>query len=288
MKILIAYDGSKHAQAALDDLRRAGLPDDTEATIISVAEMITPTLQVHTRTPADAPPDQPFGPKEAEMLTRQAAERIKKAFPKWTLDTDFETGSAAWAIVEKADKLKPDLIIVGSHGRSALGRAIFGSTSQRVATDARCSVRVARTPRSDKPPRILLCIDGSEYAEAALNAVAARSWPEGAEVRMISAVGPFSGMRVADFTLELDRTNTLQQTAAALLAANNILTSTVSKDGDPKQVILEHAEEWGADCIFLGSRGLNRFHRFWLGSVSTAVVARALCSVEIVRKAASV
>jgi nucleotide-binding universal stress UspA family protein len=33
----------------------------------------------------------------------------------------------------------------------------------------------------------------------------------------------------------------------------------------------------------MGSRGLNLFHRFWLGSVSTAVVARASCSVEIVR-----
>ena len=54
-------------------------------------------------------------------------------------------------------------------------------------------------------------------------------------------------------------------------------------EGDPKQVLLNEAQDWGADCIFLGSLGLTRFERFLLGSVSTAVVARAHCSVEIHR-----
>ena len=40
MKILIGYDGSESADAALDDLRRAGLPRETEALIVSVAEVL--------------------------------------------------------------------------------------------------------------------------------------------------------------------------------------------------------------------------------------------------------
>jgi nucleotide-binding universal stress UspA family protein len=49
-------------------------------------------------------------------------------------------------------------------------------------------------------------------------------------------------------------------------------------------VLLEEAEEWGADCIFVGSRGSHEpLAGLLLGSVSTAVVARAHCSVEVVR-----
>ena len=40
--------------------------------------------------------------------------------------------------------MAPDLIVVGSHGRSALGRFMLGSVSQKVVTEAHCSVRVAR------------------------------------------------------------------------------------------------------------------------------------------------
>jgi nucleotide-binding universal stress UspA family protein len=55
------------------------------------------------------------------------------------------------------------------------------------------------------------------------------------------------------------------------------------KDGEPKSLLIAEAESWGADCIFVGARGLGRVERFMLGSVSTAVAARAHCSVEVVR-----
>jgi nucleotide-binding universal stress UspA family protein len=54
-------------------------------------------------------------------------------------------------------------------------------------------------------------------------------------------------------------------------------------EGDPKTVLLTEAERWQADAIVLGSRGLSGMDRFLLGSVSAAVVARAHCSVEIIR-----
>jgi nucleotide-binding universal stress UspA family protein len=44
MRILIAYDGSDHAKAAIDDLRRAGLPRDARAMVVSVGETLLPTL----------------------------------------------------------------------------------------------------------------------------------------------------------------------------------------------------------------------------------------------------
>jgi nucleotide-binding universal stress UspA family protein len=54
--------------------------------------------------------------------------------------------------------------------------------------------------------------------------------------------------------------------------------------GAPRQAIVEEAERWGADLIVMGSRGLGAWNRLLLGSVSSAVVHHAKCSVEIVRK----
>jgi nucleotide-binding universal stress UspA family protein len=47
-------------------------------------------------------------------------------------------------------------------------------------------------------------------------------------------------------------------------------------------LLIAEAESWGADCIFVGARGMGRIGRFLLGSVSSAVAARAHCSVEVV------
>jgi nucleotide-binding universal stress UspA family protein len=53
-------------------------------------------------------------------------------------------------------------------------------------------------------------------------------------------------------------------------------------------VLVRHAEEFGAECIFTGATGFsNRIERFVLGRVSAAVAARAHCSVEVVRVVAS-
>ncbi|HEX2491994.1 MAG TPA: universal stress protein [Blastocatellia bacterium] len=55
----------------------------------------------------------------------------------------------------------------------------------------------------------------------------------------------------------------------------------VVKEEDPKRLLIAEAESWGADCIFVGARGMGRIERFLLGSVSSAVTARAHCSVEV-------
>ena len=70
---------------------------------------------------------------------------------------------------------------------------------------------------------------------------------------------------------------------AAPLHTRGLTVSSVIKEGDPKHVLLDEAEQWEADCIFVGARGLSRVARFWLGSVSAAVAARAYCAVEVVR-----
>ncbi len=286
MKILIAYDGSEYANAALRDLRRAGLPSEAEALILSVAELTMPIPPLHTGAAAMAYAQTlPPGQEVAAETAKQAIEYIWQGHAGWQVKLETAAGSPAWVIVQRADEWQPDLLVVGSQGRSALGRALFGSVSQQIVNEARCSVRVGReaAPTRDAPPRLMLCLDGSEYAAAALQTIASRAWPDGTEVCLLTAVGPFSDLTVSDFKVDMERAQALHQAARDVLQPRQFKLSSTIKDGDPKRVILEQAEQWQADGLFLGSRGLNRFHRFWLGSVSTAVVARAGCSVEIVR-----
>lgn len=192
MKILIAYDGSDCADAALDDLRKAGLPPDAEALILSIAEVWLPPPPpssyeiVEAAREAQSPADlqkaylkDSQAVSEARALARRARERLQNNFPGWQIGIEASYGSPAWELIVKADQWKPRLIIVGSHGRTALGRFVMGSVSQKVLTEARCSVRVARgrVEVEDSPARIIVGVDGSPGSEAAVQAVAARHWP---------------------------------------------------------------------------------------------------------------
>jgi nucleotide-binding universal stress UspA family protein len=49
------------------------------------------------------------------------------------------------------------------------------------------------------------------------------------------------------------------------------------------RILVDEAEIWKADCMFVGARGLSRIDCCLPGSVSTAVASRAHCSVEVVR-----
>ena len=73
------------------------------------------------------------------------------------------------------------------------------------------------------------------------------------------------------------------QTIRADLERAGLLADVVTEPGDPKELLIQQAEQWQADCIFLGARGLTRMERMLLGSVSSAVASRAHCSVEVVR-----
>jgi nucleotide-binding universal stress UspA family protein len=296
MKALIAYDGSACADAALDDLKRAGLPGEVEAMVVSVAELWLPPPSAGFKPILAAVTASLPAPVEAARnLAMEASQRLQIIFPAWDVRAEALVGSPASAILSKADEWKPDLIVVGSHGRSALGRFILGSVSQKIVTEAHCSVRVARGRITDAgaPARILLGFDGSIDARAAIRTIASRTWPEKSLVRVLAVLTPtISDSPLLPWTPEQiaqreasarDWMQKQTEAAAEELRSSGLSVTTVITTGDPKQVLLDEADSWDADCIFIGARGHNRLVRFMLGSVATAVVARAHCSVEVVR-----
>jgi len=285
MKILIAYDGSSCADSALEDMRRAGLPRLAEAVVLSVSELRMPVVEGVGAGAVRIVGALPVSLEKAESIAQTACERVQAYFPDWSVKAEARLGAPATVVIEKADEWRPDLIVVGSHGRSALGRFMLGSVSQKVVTEAHCSVRVARRHESDAeaPARLLIGADGSPDAEAAITGVAARVWPANSKARVVIAIDDVVSEVINQ--IEGGRAwihETIEAAGARLRAAGLTVSSQIRK-GDPKSILPAEAESWGADCIFVGARGLNRFERFRLGSVSAATAARAHCSVEVVR-----
>jgi nucleotide-binding universal stress UspA family protein len=288
MKVLIAYDGSECSDAALEDLRRAGLPSDAQIKVLSVIEnWLPPPSGLEIIEHIDRG-------QEYLALARRGGIRLVSMEPGWDVKSESGAGSPATVIIEKADEWGADLIVVGSHGRTALGQFFFGSVSQKVLHEARRLVRVARgrIEEPGKPVRLVIGVDGSKDAEAAVEAVAARKWPVGSQARLVNAtwamphltsqhmVGPITNWILE----EKVRVKKKIYEAAGKLSAVGLRTEVVMKEAEPKRLLVAEAESWGADCIFVGARGMGRIDRFLLGSVSSAVAARAHCSVEVVRE----
>src|ERR1035437_3480514 len=192
MKLLVAYDGSNCADAALDDLVLAGLPQTGEALVMSVAEVWLPprkgngrTTGIHLDAEYDALIKRHYERNqhllaEARASAEQAAERLRQILQGWSVDAEATYGSPAWELLNRAEAHESDLIVVGSHGHSAVGRFLMGSISQKIATEARCSVRIARgrVQIDPTPVRIVIGYDCSIGAQAAVEAVAQRHSPD--------------------------------------------------------------------------------------------------------------
>jgi nucleotide-binding universal stress UspA family protein len=306
MKLLIGYDGSESANAMIGDLRRAGLPRSVELVVLSVADVWMPPDSLPNDEIVEAALAEQMTRKarekalhsleEARVLAARAGDKIVSLFPEWDIRTEAHAGSPAWELIVIADEWKPDLIVVGSQGRSALGKLWFGSVSHKVVHEALCSVRVARgrERKNGNPVKIIIGVDGSPDSLAAVEQVAQRSWPAGSKVCLITSIGsspsgsidgPLSESGQYKTMQEaIDGTQKLYQKLESELKERGLEVTSLVKHDDPRHALVAEAEDQDADSIFVGSRGLSRFKRFMLGSVSTTVVSRAHCSVEVVRR----
>jgi nucleotide-binding universal stress UspA family protein len=307
MKILIAYDGSECADAALEDLKHAGLNAEADVVVMCVADVFVPppVEEVDGKFPVHIPEAVKRAHErarhkleEAADLAKRASNQIKSLFPPWNVDAQAEADSPAWALLRKADDWKPDLIVMGARGHSVFGgRLILGSISQRVLYEAHCSVHVGRGPykNPDKPIRLLIGVDSSADSDAAVEAVCNRQWPKGTEVALLAVVDtvmPLTSNPSQPSTMKwievADENNWNQvreifEPAAQRLRRAGLHAEVLIRRGNPADEILEEAHTWGSDCIFVGARGTRGIDRLLLGSVSSAVSARAHCSVEVVR-----
>ena len=295
MKILVGYDGSTFGDVAIDDLNRAGLPESGEAIVLSAVEWDTmQALRSWGMVETDFSPEWMERITAAQRLAEAGADRLRKYFPRWNVQSEPSAGNPADTILEKAKAWPAGLVVVGTHGHSALGRVFLGSVSLKLVREAPCSVRVVRLSPHEGPIRVLIGTDGSAEAEAALNEVCRRSWPPGTEVRVLAVqevLIPANAERIAIGERIYEKINEdeylrMKQVAkdsAEKLHLASLAASPIVQEGDPKEILVREARDWNASTILVGARGLGRVEGLLLGSVSSAAVAHASCTVEVVR-----
>jgi nucleotide-binding universal stress UspA family protein len=136
--------------------------------------------------------------------------------------------------------------------------------------------------------RVLLATDGSDDGRTASAWLAQFPLPSGSRLLVVSAVSiPPSALdlpTVRDFIASLrEEARRTAQDARAQLAPRFAESEARVLEGDARDAILRVAEEWPADLVVLGARGLGAVAGFLLGSVSLAVARHARCSVLVVK-----
>lgn len=145
MKVLIAVDETEHAKAIADFVIHHRWPAHSEFTILSVVQ---PTKVANIRAVLPGPIldtlwDENY--QAATAVVRDTALAIREAFlTEHTIMEEIVEGIPREEIINYANNLHTDLVIVGSHGRSGLSRVILGSVSLAVVSQAPCSVVVVR------------------------------------------------------------------------------------------------------------------------------------------------
>ena len=303
MKILLATDGSDGAKAAVDMLIHFPFPKDSSATVMSVIDDKLFTLY----KPSDIDEDQDHLLQEAEKTIREDTEqlldtesaRLREA--GWSGSSELRRGNPAEQIIEAAEELQPDLIVMGSHGITGVKHFLLGSVSDRVLEHASCSVLIVKpSPKMASsaaaadpslPWRMLIAYDDSEPAKKAISLCASLPLDDNAEVKVISVM-PMIHMYRQDIRQQLNtiwqqekhaKAEALKAAVSALQWTTPHVSSKLMESANVSEAILDSAEQGTMDLIVLGYKGRSKVKRFLLGSITSHIADHAPCSVLAIR-----
>lgn len=297
IKVLIPYDGSESGDAALDDLRRAGLPQAVDA-LVAVTNVWLPLSPYEITRAVSArrmkvlrAGASSFVPalrdyEEQRALSLEAERHISSILPSGIVRAEpmRDTAAVASEVLRKAKQWKAELIIVGSQTSPSPDITDYAGPALKLAREANCTVRIARASdqQDESPVRIIIGIDGLDF-DLVVQAVAVRSWPPKSEARLVAVGkdGPRDLRKDSETTLRLEE-------AAQKLRAKGLAVSNSSRNGNPQEVLIDEAQEFAADCIFIDARGFSHdldgsFNGWNLSRTAEALVLGAPCSVEVVR-----
>lgn len=234
-------------------------------------------------------------------------------------------GSPGAKLCELAQTWDADLIIVGSRGLSGIGELLIGSVSNYVLHHAPCAVLVihaekkadtnklkrdrsaqATTAVAEQPKRILVALDRSEMAKAAMKTAISLAKLHQAEIRLLHIIdedepglpqklifsdsqyiSQHSELLFAEYQQEWNKfINSWWQCLQRYvdeIEAEGLKAICDVMQGRTGQRICEVANDWPADLIVMGCRGFSGLQELLVGSVSYYVSHRAPCAVLVTR-----
>jgi nucleotide-binding universal stress UspA family protein len=292
--ILLPLDGSSLAERAL--IYAAALAQRSGARVVLVE-----AVQAHTFPGADPGDAQSQITDRAEAYLSSLATRLTgdgiDAEPHVYYDQPVN------AIADAARRHQADVIVMSTHGRSGLGRMVYGSVADQVLRHAAIPVLlvpsvVEHTWPTDRPLSLLVPLDGSALSEAALPA--AELFAEAFESRLalLSVVElrgyPLygDGSTYVPFDEDAERAEAreyLDQRIAELHDHGRDASASVVV-GLPPALIPAIAREQDVDVIVMATHGSSGLTRLLLGSVATSTLQHTPVPLLLVRplKAASV
>lgn len=186
------------------------------------------------------------------------------------------------AILERIRETEPDVVVMGTHGRSGFRKLLLGSVASRIVLEAPCPVmtvamdaEVAEGENGFDP--ILVPVDFNDYSERAVEAAQALRAPSGRlilEHVVSSPVHPslYAGGVAKSFSLHPELPSLIGKNLSELYQGPGEIVVT---EGSIVEEILETARSKKAQLIVMGTRGLNRPDYLLLGSVTERVIGRA-------------
>jgi nucleotide-binding universal stress UspA family protein len=204
--------------------------------------------------------------------------------------THLTTGTTLSAILDRADALDADLLVVGAHGEGYLGHLLLGTTAERLLRRTRRSVLMVRQTPHEAYRRILVPVDFSPWSAPALRL--ARAVAPDAELVLLHAFeAPFEAKLRFAGVAEEDIARYSAETGREALRLLHAVAEEAGlaagdarfevRHGEAPRVILSQEQELDCDLVILGKHGQGVMEELLLGSVTKHVLAEATCDVLV-------
>jgi len=281
MRIVIGVDRSGEAEQACWFVADRTWPPGTRAVLVAATQP-----RVELASFAAVGVDTLVDDRQAvEALLDERADIFRRA--NLPVETEIGVGAPAEILMAAASGHFADLIVVGSRRRGPFSSAVLGSVSATLADHAPCPVLVVRAPRA---ARMLVATDGTQSSRSIPSVLA--SWGpafRGLPVEVVSVaprhgfVTPWASGEEAADTDELELHQGIAEQVADELMELGWHAAAIARTGSPDHEIVAAGEEWGADLIVTGSRGIGTLHRLLGGSVAHEVLLHTRSSVLVMR-----
>lgn len=235
------------------------------------------------------------GSEVTQATARTVEETRTAAAAGLSTDVVVKSGGTVRLILECAEDVGADLIVLGTHGAGGFEHLVLGSVTEKVMRKASCPVLTV-PPRaqatSNLPFERMLCpMDFSEPSLAAFELACSLARESGAQLTMLHVVdwSHPGGHGVAHFEipefaryLEEDARTRLTRMAADV-AGTGLAPAIELGYGRPHREVIATAEAIRADLIVMGVHGQHALNTMLFGSTTNHVVRSATCPVLTLR-----
>jgi nucleotide-binding universal stress UspA family protein len=267
-KLMACTDGSAEGQNAVAVTLELARVCGSQVFVVQV-------LEIPAEFQAVAPDLR--GTLEKEVQTNIEALKAAAARAGVTLKPVVLRGQAPHAaIVGSVEEVRPDLVVMGRCGKSALARIVMGNVTARVIGHSPVNVLVVPRGAAVAFQRLLVASDGSPYSEAAWELALAMAKQAKSQLIGVAVAPEEKDIREAQAIIQQMRT-----------AANRarVPLKGVSPRGVAAAVgIVHQAIKNEVDLIIMGSYGRTGLKKLLMGSVTERVISRSPCPILAVKK----